>query len=517
MAKGSPVAGFVLTSAFALTACVAASLVVGAHVAELLGSALAGWTAAFAACVALPVVVGERVAGTEAKLPIIAGAVATFDVLWLLLLLGLAPAASRRALAEHGDWFVGGDSPGLRSMTRALGSWIPRSEDPGPEVSSRAGEERDGSTDSTAQTESPAQTPARGPLTASPTGPLTAPSSGPSTAPASGPLSAHDLFAARADAVVTILVRRPFDPGDPLSGMLRRAGLETLEVSGSGVLVAASGTIVTNHHVMRDAASARVTLRGGRTFDLVNVLASDPANDLDLIQVPGGDLAIATLAPADDEIEVGERVFAIGSPFGLDHTLTEGIVSAIRDEGGTSMVQMQAPIAPGSSGGPLFDDRGRVIGINTATRSAGLHFAVAARHVRDLVVMPRAPRPLERYTSSVHVASLETGGAALLPTTRMTLHQVALATARMASGCIETWPTADPTVRLEMGARRPTFHSDQGETVDRCLDERGDFIAFAASRPLREASDRAFTVIARVEGLGPEGARTMTVALARTE
>jgi len=149
---------------------------------------------------------------------------------------------------------------------------------------------------------------------------------------------------------------------------------------GSGFVVDPDGLIVTNHHVVRAATTIRVGLMDGSTYD-ATVVGLDPATDLALLSVDATGLPAVEFAAADS-LRVGDSVFAVGNPFGYDHTVTSGIVSALhRDlEIGPydDFLQTDASINPGNSGGPLFDMEGRVVGVNTAIHAGGegLGFAV---------------------------------------------------------------------------------------------------------------------------------------------
>jgi S1-C subfamily serine protease len=166
---------------------------------------------------------------------------------------------------------------------------------------------------------------------------------------------------------------------------------------GSGVIYRSDGYILTNHHVIDGADTVRVRLSSGDILD-AEVIGSDPLNDLAVVQVDtdGEELPAINVRPEDDPVVVGETVVAIGSPFGLEGSVTSGIVSALNrdltipDEeqenvGLTipSIVQTDAAINPGNSGGALVDAKGRLIGINTAIltgtgASQGVGFAVPA-------------------------------------------------------------------------------------------------------------------------------------------
>ena len=144
---------------------------------------------------------------------------------------------------------------------------------------------------------------------------------------------------------------------------------------GSGVIVdAANGYVITNHHVIDKADEIIVTTKDGHKLD-ARLVGSDTASDVAIIQVAGDHLAEITLG-VSEEMRVGDFVVAIGSPFGLSHTVTSGIVSALGRsglgiEGYEDFIQTDASINPGNSGGALVNLRGELIGINTAILSRG--------------------------------------------------------------------------------------------------------------------------------------------------
>ncbi len=170
------------------------------------------------------------------------------------------------------------------------------------------------------------------------------------------------------------------------------------EGSGSGIIIDASkGLIVTNHHVIAGADVVYVTLADGNSY-LVKLIGSDADNDLALLrfqELPAG--LVAAEFGDSGMLEVGERVLAIGNPFGLERTLTTGIVSSlgrsIRAESGRiieGIIQTDAAINPGNSGGPLLDMAGRVVGINTAIvsrtgESSGIGFAIPVNQVKEAI------------------------------------------------------------------------------------------------------------------------------------
>src|ERR1700689_430820 len=164
---------------------------------------------------------------------------------------------------------------------------------------------------------------------------------------------------------------------------------------GSGVIVEASGLIVTNYHVIEDASEVKVALSDKREFD-ADIVLKDQRSDLAVLRVKGAKERFPTLEFADsDALEVGDVVLAIGDPFGVGQTVTHGIVSAVaRTQVGNSdyqfFIQTDAAINPGNSGGALVDMNGRLVGINSAIYSRsggseGIGFAIPANMVRVIV------------------------------------------------------------------------------------------------------------------------------------
>jgi S1-C subfamily serine protease len=179
--------------------------------------------------------------------------------------------------------------------------------------------------------------------------------------------------------------------------------------TGSGFVWDDMGHVVTNNHVIEGASEATVRLNDGRSYSAVLVGAS-PAHDLAVLRI---NVAFDRPPPVpvgtSGDLKVGQKVFAIGNPFGLDYTLTSGLVSALdrslTEENGSTiehLIQTDAAINPGNSGGPLLDSAGRLIGINTAIYSpsgayAGIGFAVPVdtvnRVVPELITRGRYIRP----------------------------------------------------------------------------------------------------------------------------
>jgi len=169
------------------------------------------------------------------------------------------------------------------------------------------------------------------------------------------------------------------------------------EGTGSGFVYDTQGHIVTNYHVIENAEELLVTLANGQVYE-AQIVGTDPSNDLAVIRIDAGADLPAPVALGDsDQLRVGQFVLAIGNPFGLEQTLTTGVVSAlgrvIESPDGRFIgeaIQTDAAINPGNSGGPLLDLEGRVIGVNsqiisTSGTSSGVGFAVSVNTVRRVV------------------------------------------------------------------------------------------------------------------------------------
>ena len=162
---------------------------------------------------------------------------------------------------------------------------------------------------------------------------------------------------------------------------------------GSGVVIdALRGLVITNNHVVANADQITVQLEDGRTFE-AEVIGTDPETDVAVIRIPAEKLTAIPLADSD-ELQVGDFVVAIGNPFGLEHTVTSGIVSALGRSGlgiggYEDYIQTDASINPGNSGGALVNLRGELIGINTAIFSQsggniGIGFAIPANMAKQI-------------------------------------------------------------------------------------------------------------------------------------
>jgi S1-C subfamily serine protease len=183
-------------------------------------------------------------------------------------------------------------------------------------------------------------------------------------------------------------------------------GLVPQEGQGSGFVIDKDGHILTNYHVIAEARQVEVTLHNRKKYK-ATIVGTDKSHDLAIVQIKAPDLQPMTLGDSAN-LQVGQKVYAIGNPFGLAGTLTRGIVSSIRqvqEPDGLVIeeaIQTDAAINPGNSGGPLLNWHGQVIGINTMIassvgQSAGIGFAIpintAKAVVNDLVTLGRVRRP----------------------------------------------------------------------------------------------------------------------------
>ncbi len=183
--------------------------------------------------------------------------------------------------------------------------------------------------------------------------------------------SIANLFAQQADSIVLIMAK-----------VNNRKGS-----LGTGFIVSPNGLIVTNYHVIKKAKKIAVKLRNEKTYSQVTIIAFDQKKDIALIKIEGNKLKPVTLGNSE-RVVPGEKVVAIGNPLGLESTVTDGLVSSVRHlEKGSELLQISVPLSEGSSGGPLFNLKGEVIGITTASLIKGqsLNFAIPINQLRPLL------------------------------------------------------------------------------------------------------------------------------------
>ena len=206
--------------------------------------------------------------------------------------------------------------------------------------------------------------------------------SGPFLVGFSAPSSLAPLIRAVSPGVVNVLTY-----SEPVEGI---AAGRIPTATGSGFLLGPEGYVVSNHHVVKDAQWIQVRLADGLLFD-AELVGSDPDTDLALLRVVDGTDLPSVVLGDSDRLEVGDWVVAIGNPFGLDRSVSHGLISAKERVLGVGplddFIQTDALINPGNSGGPLFNMRGEVVGVNSAviSNAQGIGFAVPINMVKDLL------------------------------------------------------------------------------------------------------------------------------------
>ena len=171
---------------------------------------------------------------------------------------------------------------------------------------------------------------------------------------------------------------------------------------GTGFVVRKDGWIATNFHVVRGATDVTVEFSNHHQYPVVEIMNANRLHDLVILRIDAANLPVLVIGDSD-RVRPGDSVLAIGHPLGLEDTVSNGLISAVREvHTGLRVLQISAPIAPGSSGGPLFNDRGEVIGVATAvsTRGQNLNFGLPSKYVSDLVEHPH-PISMELFVAAM--------------------------------------------------------------------------------------------------------------------
>jgi hypothetical protein len=223
------------------------------------------------------------------------------------------------------------------------------------------------------------------------------------------------------------------------------------DVLGSGFIISKDGKIVTNLHVIREMKTATVQLANGKIFDSMSVLATDQRRDLAVIHIAGFDLAALELGNSNSVV-VGEPVVVVGSPQGLEGTVTAGILSSVRDSGdGFKVLQTDAAVNSGDSGGPLVNSKGQAIGVvSFKLRSAeGLNFAIPINYLKGLLNEFHEPISLAQMRTNLIASSTsnqESNGPSLKETLDWLKATVPLSTYQFGLSYSNLGPS-DTTVR----------------------------------------------------------------------
>lgn len=176
--------------------------------------------------------------------------------------------------------------------------------------------------------------------------------------------------------------------------------------AGSGFVISAEGLVATNYHVIEGGDRITVETSTGESFSRVSVVDADQRRDLAVLRLPTRGLSALAFA-ALESVEVGDNVYAMGNPLGLEATFSSGIVSADRIIDGVQVFQITAPISSGSSGGPVVNRDGKVIGIASALMEGGqnINFVIPIKYVQGLLDIAAAPTPYEAYAQAKWLAS----------------------------------------------------------------------------------------------------------------
>lgn len=156
--------------------------------------------------------------------------------------------------------------------------------------------------------------------------------------------------------------------------------------TGSGFIINSDGIVVTSFHVVSQATQAVVKLKNGKIYNVKALASYDFWRDVCLLKIEARNLPTVDLGDSD-YAALGEQIVVIGNPLGLEHTVASGIISSIRDMGDTSLIQINVPVSPGSSGSPVFNMKGEVIGVVTSSMIEGqlLNFSTPINYVRNLI------------------------------------------------------------------------------------------------------------------------------------
>jgi S1-C subfamily serine protease len=233
-------------------------------------------------------------------------------------------------------------------------------------------------------------------------------------ASSSGAMTVQEIYQNRGRGVLQV-TSTSVDSGDPFFGPQERVSL------GSGFVIDDDGYIVTNYHVIESARQIEVNFSGDDRVR-ATIVGVDPSTDLALLKINAQARALTPLPLGDsDAVRVGDAVVAIGNPFGLERTVTAGIVSALQRQitapnGYTidKVIQTDAPINQGNSGGPLLNTRGEVIGVNSqiepgdsGTGNLGIGFAVPAATLREVVSQIRESGKVEHAYLGVQMQAID--------------------------------------------------------------------------------------------------------------
>jgi S1-C subfamily serine protease len=321
-------------------------------------------------------------------------------------------------------------------------------------------------------------------------------------------LTAREIYERDAPGVVLVRAAVRQQDTDPSPFGLPHQGQDG-ESTGSGFVVESDGTILTNEHVVEGATKVRVTFGDERTVD-ARVVGSDASNDVAVLKVDpkGLDLKPLRLGSAE-AVQVGDPVLAIGNPYGLDRTLTTGVISAKQrqiqspnDFPIENVLQTDASINPGNSGGPLLDGQGRVIGINSqiatggsgSTGSVGIGFAMPIDQIKR--ILPDLKRTGRANIAYLGVSTVEVPSADELP--------AELSVPKGEGAWVQTVQPGSPAAKAGIRGGKVTVNTTAGP-----IQIGGDLITGIDGRDVEDPQDVTAVVARHVPG------QTVSVELRR--
>lgn len=327
-----------------------------------------------------------------------------------------------------------------------------------------------------------------------------------------------DVVQRTGDGVVFVSIK-----GVQTSGDIFSQSAQPVEGTGSGFVIDANGLILTNYHVVEDIAvnggSLTVRFHADPKNYTAKIVGTAEPLDLALIQVqaPKNLLRPMTLGNSDT-VKVGQKAIAMGNPFGLEFTVTEGIISAIRRNPGAvgdgsglvpSVLQTDAAINPGNSGGPLVNSKGEVIGINTAiystsggfggqAQSAGIGFSIPINLVKQYLPDLKAGKKIDRDTliASRPRFGIQLAGVAMGDYPDSVRQQNKLPNSGMMIASVEKGGPA-AKVGLKASSRSVTFQTNRGSVE---LPVNGDVILEADGNPINNISDLRMVLLSKQAG-----------------
>ena len=191
------------------------------------------------------------------------------------------------------------------------------------------------------------------------------------------------IYATQAEIPISELFKKHVDSIVLIGVVTKRNKVSRV---GSGFFVSEDGYIVTNYHIVEKAINIFVKLKSNHAYSSVRVVGFDAAKDIAILKIDDNGFKPVTLGNSN-HLEIGQKVVTIGNPLGLENTVTDGLISSIRQGEGTKLLQISVPLSNGNSGGPLFDLKGEVVGITTAAYAKGqnLNFAVPINYIKPLL------------------------------------------------------------------------------------------------------------------------------------